>query len=79
MAESNPMLLKVIVTKASMAVDWLLTHQFVEESHATIQATPLGKSTSLSGLLPETAKSCVDLLVKYSDQMQNDFDAHEIG
>ena len=79
MAESNPKLLKVIVTKASMAVDWLLTHQFVEESHATIQATPLGKSTSLSGLLPETAKSCVDLLAKYSDQMQNDFAAHEIG
>ena len=57
----------------------LLTHQFVEESHATIQATPLGKSTSLSGLLPETAKSYVELLAKYSDQMQDDFAAHESG
>ena len=77
--ESNPKLLDAIVAKAIAAVDWLLKHQFVEESHATIQATPLGKSTSLSGLLPETAKKCVDLLAEYSNQIQDNFAAHEVG
>ena len=77
--ESNPKLLEAIVAKAITAVDWLLKHQFVEESHATIQATPLGKSTSLSGLMPETAKKCVDLLAEYSNQIQDNFAAHEVG
>jgi helicase len=54
--ENNPKLLDAIVAKANKAIDWLLENRFVEESHSTIQATPLGKSTSLSGLLPETAK-----------------------
>ena len=77
--ESQPKLLEAIVAKATTAVDWLLKHQFVEESHATVQATPLGKSTSLSGLLPETAKKCVDLLAEYSNQIQDNFAAHEVG
>ena len=77
--ESKPKLLEDIVAKAITSVDWLLKHQFVEESHATIQATPLGKSTSLSGLMPETAKKCVDLLAEYSNQIQDNFAVHEVG
>jgi len=71
--ENNPKLLDEIVAKAIKAVDWLLENRFVEESHSTIQATPLGKSTSMSGLLPETAKRFADLLAKYSEKMQKDF------
>ena len=77
--ESKPKLLEEIVAKAITSVDWLLKHQFVEESHATIQATPLGKSTSLSGLMPETAKKCVDLLAEHSNQIQDNFAVHEVG
>ena len=53
--ENNPKLLDAIVAKAIRAIVWLLENRFVEENHSTIQVTPLGKSTSLSGLLPETA------------------------
>lgn len=75
-AENNPKLLEAIVTKAIAAVDWLLEYRFVEESHSTIQPTPLGRSTSYSGLLPETAKRFVDLLADASGRMQRDFASH---
>ncbi len=77
--ESNPKLIDAIVAKAIAAVDWLLTHHFVEENRAIIKATPLGKSTSLSGLLPETARKCVDLLAEYYSQLEDDFAGHEVG
>ncbi len=77
--ENNPKLLDEIVDKATTAIDWLLENRFVEESHSTILPTPLGKSTSLSGLLPETAQQFVDLLATYSQQMQQDFSAYEIA
>ncbi len=77
--ENNPKLLEAIVAKAIKAIDWLLENRFVEESHSTIQATPLGKSTSLSGLLPETAKRFVELLTNYSKQMQEDFSTYEVA
>lgn len=77
--ENNPKLLDEIVNKATTAIDWLLENRFVEESHSTILPTPLGKSTSLSGLLPETAQQFVDLIATYSQQMQEDFGAYEIA
>ncbi len=78
-AENNPQLLESIIAKAVKATNWLLENQFVEESHDTIQATPLGKSTSLSGLLPETAKRFVDLLATQSKQMQENFGNFEVA
>jgi helicase len=77
--ENNPTLLDVIVAKASKAVDWLLENHFLEQSHSTMLATPLGKATALSGLLPETAKRFVDLLEKFPKQLQDSFDTHEIA
>jgi helicase len=77
--ENNPKLLDVILDKANKAVDWLLENRFVEESHSTVLATPLGKSTSLSGLLPETAKRFVDLLTDYSEQLQEEFGSYEVA
>jgi len=77
--ENNPKLLDAIVAKATTAIDWLLENRFLEESHSTILATPLGKSTSLSGLLPETAKRFADLLANYSKQMQENFAAYEVA
>jgi len=77
--ENNPKRLAAIVDKAIKAIDWLLENRFVEESHSTIQATPLGKSTSLSGLLPETAKRFVDLLATHSKQMQQNFGSYEVA
>ena len=77
--ENNPRLLDAIVAKALKAVEWLLENRFVEESHSIVHATPLGKSTSLSGLLPETAKRFVDLLREYSEKMQQDFGTYEIA
>jgi len=77
--ENNPKLLDKIVARSSRAIDWLLENRFVEESHATILATPLGKTTSLSGLLPETAKQFIDLLRNYAIQMQEGFGPFEVA
>ena len=77
-AESNSKRLDTIVAKASNAVEWLLARQFVEESHTTLQATPLGRSTSLSGLFPETARTFVDLLSTNSEQIQQQFNSYEV-
>lgn len=77
--ENSPRLLEAIVAKALKAVEWLLENRFVEESHSIIHTTPLGKCTSLSGLLPETAKRFVDLLGEHSEKMQQDFGTYEIG
>lgn len=77
-AENNPKRLENIVAKARNAVDWLLDNRFIEESHSTLQATPLGKFTSLSGLLPETAKRFVDLLANQARKIQKDFKSYEV-
>lgn len=77
--ESNPKLLEAIVTKAAVAIDWLLANRFIEESHSTLLATPLGKSTSLSGLLPETAKRFVDLLTTHAEALQSAPNTHEVA
>jgi helicase len=75
--EHNPARLEAILAKATKAVEWLLANGFIEESHATILATPLGKSTSLSGLLPETAKRFVDLLAAHSAQLMQTFGTYQ--
>lgn len=77
--DNNPKLLDAIVAKATGALDWLLQNKFVEESHATILVTPLGKSTSLSGLLPETAKRFLDLLAKHSKELHDKFAGYEVA
>jgi helicase len=76
-AEHNPRLLDRIGKEAISAIDWLVQKDFLEESHSTIQATPLGKSTSLSGLLPETAERFVVMLNKYRVNLQKDFARYE--
>lgn len=78
-AEHNPTLLDMILDKAQKAIEWLLEMRFLEEAHDTIQTTPLGKSTALSGLLPETAKQFVDLLAANSELLLKDFPKYEIG
>ncbi len=77
--EYNLKLLDEIVDKARNAIDWLLDKRFVEETHSIILPTPLGKSTSLSGLLPETANGFVELLTNDADKMEKNFDAYECG
>ncbi|HEX7333209.1 MAG TPA: DEAD/DEAH box helicase [Pyrinomonadaceae bacterium] len=77
--ENNPKLLETVVAKAETAIEWLLANGFVEESHSTINPTPLGKLTSLSGLLPQTAKQFVDLLAEMSAKMEANFAEYEIG
>ncbi|QNN23331.1 DEAD/DEAH box helicase [Planctomycetales bacterium ZRK34] len=78
-SEHNPKLLDVILDKAHKAIEWLLSMKFLEESYGTIQTTPLGKSTAMSGLLPETAKQFVDLLAAKTDSLINEFVKYEIG
>ncbi|MBX3359822.1 MAG: DEAD/DEAH box helicase [Phycisphaeraceae bacterium] len=75
--ENNPKLLDAIIAKASQSIDWLLDNGFIEESHATLLATPLGKSTSMAGLLPETAKQFVDLLARKAHELRDSFTIHE--
>lgn len=79
LAEKNPNKLESLVSTASQAVDWLTGNGFLEESHSTLLPTPLGKSTALSGLLPETAKSFIDLLKDHSGTLIDSFQDHEIA
>lgn len=78
-SEHNPKLLDVILDKAQKAIEWLLEMKFLDESHGTIQTTPLGKSTAMSGLLPETAKQFVDLLFAKADSLAQEFSKYEVG
>lgn len=77
--ENNPKLLEVLVAKAGASVDWLLEYKFIEEIQTILQATPLGKSTSMAGLLPETAKQFVDLLASHSQQIEQNFSTYEVA
>ena len=77
--EHNPKLLDTIVARGAQAVDWLLANHFIEESHSTLLATPLGRATAISGLLPETAKQFVDMLRANDASILNDFKAYELG
>lgn len=77
--EHNPKKLEQLVATACMAIDWLLQNGFIEESHSTLLPTPLGKSTALSGLLPETARLFVDLLASKGDELASSFDDYPVA
>lgn len=72
--ESNPKALEAVAAKAARAADWLLENGLIEESHSTLLPTPLGRATSISGLLPETAKQFADLLAKHVTALSSNFD-----
>lgn len=77
--EHNPKQLEAIIAKANKAINWLLENRFVEESQSTLLATPLGKCTSLSGLLPETIKQFLELVKTRASQMLANFAGYEVA
>ena len=73
--ERNPRKLESILNAAKEAVDWLVSTKLVESQEEALIATPLGKATASTGLLPSTAASFVELLEKYGEELEKDFDA----
>jgi len=62
LADSNPKMLDRVLTKAQDAVQWLLQAQMLEDHDGTLVATPVGKVTAQTGLLPTTAVQFVELV-----------------
>ena len=74
-----PKSLKRLSQRRKLRSSGCVANGFVEESHSTINPTPLGKLTSLSGLLPQSAKQFADLLAQMSAKIADNFGEYEIG
>ncbi len=72
--ENNPAKLDGVLRTANEAVNWLLKAQFIEQHDDTLLPTPLGKATSMSGLLPSTAANFVEVLSKFKAELESNFD-----
>ncbi len=72
--EKNPVKLEQILRTANDAISWLSKAQFIEQHEDTLLATPLGKATSMSGLLPSTAATFVELLSNHKAELETKFD-----
>lgn len=73
-ARENSAKLKQVISAASEAVDWLIGAKLAEEHHDTLLPTPIGKATSLSGLLPSTAAAFIELANEYQREFEEKFD-----
>lgn len=77
--ETNPRKLDRIIEQADKAIDWLICAQMIEQHDDTLLSTPLGKATSLSGLLPSTAASFVEILRNRKNDLEEKFDEFTSG
>lgn len=77
--EKNPARLDTIIGTAMEATDWIVDAGLVERHDAALLATPLGKATAISGLLPITATSFVAMLRASSKALEADFDGLATG
>ncbi|MCG8038150.1 MAG: DEAD/DEAH box helicase [Candidatus Thiodiazotropha taylori] len=78
-SEKNPAQLDNIVSKASMAVQWLQDNNLIDNREGVLLATPVGKAVSESGLLPTTALDFLGVLPAYVANMELDFNQYIIG
>lgn len=77
--EDNPIKLDNIIEQADKAIDWLIRAQMVEQHDDALLSTPLGKATSLSGLLPSTAAGFVEILRNRKKDLEEEFDGFTSG
>lgn len=77
--EANPRKLDNIIEQADKAIDWLIRAQMVEQHDDTLLSTPLGKATSLSGLLPSTTAGFVEILRNRKNDLEEEFDEFTSG
>jgi ATP-dependent DNA helicase len=77
--ENNPAMLEELLLSANHAIDWLLEYEHIEEHEKNLYPTLLGKATSRTGLLPSTATAFIELLNKYSNELESDFDSYATG
>jgi len=73
-SERDPNGLDRIVSMADEAVDWLIDAQMLEQHDNTLLPTPVGRSTSLSGLLPSTAADFVETTKTHHSAFEQHFD-----
>jgi helicase len=67
--------LDLLIKRAYEAVEWLIIAGMFERDDKSLVATPLGKATAHSGLLPTTAASFARLVAIQKDSIEADFTA----
>lgn len=72
----NPTKLKTLETESQAAIDWLSDNGLLEMHEGTLFATPLGKSTAISGLLPATAVQFAKILRAGQVELTDNFDIY---
>lgn len=72
--ENNPAKLDQIIVAANQAIEWLIGARMVERHGESLLPTPLGKATSLSGLLPSTAAGFASLVTAHQQVLEQQFD-----
>ncbi len=72
--EKNPVKLATIESNSRAAIKWLVENQLLIEDNETLLATPLGRGTALSGLLPTTAVQLAAMLYKRNAELAAAFD-----
>lgn len=77
--ERNSSKLKEVVLSSELALAWLVNNRFIEQHDKTLLATPFGKATSASGLLPSTAAEFAEMLLKYRERLEQNFDEFICG
>ena len=78
-SEKNPTKLDDIVSKASMAVQWLQDKKLIDNRDGFLLSTPVGKAISESGLLPTTALDFLSVLPSHAANMELNFDQFITG
>ena len=77
--EKNPKKLQQIIITARQAIEWLVEQKMVTQHGSQLLPTPLGKATSLSGLLPTTAAAFVALVAGKQADLEVRFDDLSTG
>jgi len=72
--EKNPKKLQQIIEAAEQSIEWLVGEKMVTRLDAQLLPTPLGKATSLSGLLPTTAAAFISLVAEKKAELEGHFD-----
>jgi helicase len=72
--ERNSAKLQEIKASSERALDWLIEKHFIDQHDEVLLATPFGKATSASGLLPATADEFAQMLVKYREKIEHSFE-----
>lgn len=72
--EKNAAKLDQVISAANQAADWLIEAKMLEKHDDTLLPTPFGKATSLSGLMPATAKSFAELVRNQKHALEEKFD-----